>query len=331
MKKAAWILSVAMVWTYSLASVVAEDRPIVAVFDVEVRGPKMSKEVLDRLTDYLGSLMAERGYQVVPRSQLRDRLRQEKKGSYQQCYDQSCQIEIGKEMAAQKSLATQVLKIGSKCKVTVTLFDLQRAASQGAGTASGSCGEDGVVDSLEKAVATLLGGGSQAVPVKPAPVAVDSPGPKSPDLSEHERLATVAAAERTKDVKQPGSNLYWLRCPSGQTWTGSDCQGERSKMKWDAAMKACPAGYRLPTRQEFVELLGGCDGAVSGVQTGACASCEKSAGCSAMFGEALGFYWSSSSYAALPSFAWLVAFGSGNVVNVDKRNDYDVRCVRSGP
>ncbi|HOX47467.1 MAG TPA: SUMF1/EgtB/PvdO family nonheme iron enzyme [Myxococcota bacterium] len=142
----------------------AQDRPIVAVFDLEVKGTKLDKGTVDRLTDYLGSLLASKGFQVVPRAQLKERLVQAKKGSYKACYDESCQIEVGKELAAQKTLASQILKLGSKCKVTLNLLDLKKAASEGAGTASGKCGEDEVVESLEKAVANMFEGAGAPPP-----------------------------------------------------------------------------------------------------------------------------------------------------------------------
>jgi len=117
--------------------------------------------------------MARKGFKVVPRSQLRERLTEAKKGTYKECYEESCQIEVGKELAAQKSLASQVLKIGKQCKVTVNLFDLKTAASDGAGAGSGDCDEDGVVKSLEDAVGDLFGGAGSSA-------AVDLPGPGGP-------------------------------------------------------------------------------------------------------------------------------------------------------
>jgi len=38
----------------------AQDRPIVAVFILEVKGAKIDKGAIDRLTDYLGSPLPER-------------------------------------------------------------------------------------------------------------------------------------------------------------------------------------------------------------------------------------------------------------------------------
>ncbi|HOX58070.1 MAG TPA: SUMF1/EgtB/PvdO family nonheme iron enzyme [Verrucomicrobiota bacterium] len=175
----------------------AQDRPIVAVFDLEVKGTKLDKGTIDRLTDYLGTLLTTRGYQVVPRSQLKERLTSAKKQSYKECFDQSCQIEVGKELAAQKSLASQVLKIGKQCKVTVNLFDLKKSASEAAGAATGDCGEDGVVLALEHAVEAMLG---KAVPGQ-AGGRQEPGGAKTPDLSEYERLAAQAQAEEAKRLE----------------------------------------------------------------------------------------------------------------------------------
>ncbi len=38
-------------------------------------------------------------------------------------------------------------------------------------------------------------------------------------------------------------------------WTGKYFRGVAKKINWNKAMKACPRGYRLPTRQEFMALL----------------------------------------------------------------------------
>ncbi len=136
---------------------------------------------------------------------------------------------------------------------------------------------------------------------------------------------------KSKDVKQPGTKLYWLRCPLGQRWTGSSCTGKAKEIKWKKAMIACPKDYRLPTREEFVSLLGGCDADVPGGKIGYCNDCAKSSRCSSMFGEDRSYYWSSSSYAPAPSVAWVVGFGTGSVSGGVKDDGRVVRCARSGP
>jgi len=136
----------------------AKRGPVVAVFDVENKGTDIDQPTLERFTDYLAAqLVASRRYQVVPRDALKKRLQQKKADSYRKCFERSCQIEVGRELAAQKSLATVILKLGSKCMVTATLHDLKRATAELAASAKGSCTADAVVASLEQVVRRLTG------------------------------------------------------------------------------------------------------------------------------------------------------------------------------
>ena len=119
----------------------AQERPIVAVFDMQDRGSGLDPEALKNLTAFLSARLTEGGFQVIPQDQIRKRLTEQKKESYT-CYDRSCQIELGKELAAQKTLSTQILKIGKTCQVTATLYDLKKSAAERAATAGGPCKED---------------------------------------------------------------------------------------------------------------------------------------------------------------------------------------------
>ena len=162
-------------------------------------------------------------------------------------------------------------------------------------------------------------------PPPPPPVhtgsAGGSEGPSAPG----------AGASSSADVQQPGTNLYWMRCPVGQNWSGLACTGDAKTMSWNAVKSACPSGYRLPTRQEFVDLLGGCDNDVTSGKPGYCKKCSKSGNCGSMFPSYTNWYWSSSSYADDVSYAWFVYFTYGNVYSIDKSDSYYARCVRGGP
>ncbi|TET51599.1 MAG: hypothetical protein E3J64_06560, partial [Anaerolineales bacterium] len=128
----------------------ADDRPIVAVFEIENRGSKLKREVLGNLSTYLATKLDEGGYQVIPQEQIISRLRSQRKGSYKSCYDQSCQIELGRELAAQKSLSSQILQIGSTCQLTATLYDLRKSAAELAATAGGPCTPDQMMKAIDK-------------------------------------------------------------------------------------------------------------------------------------------------------------------------------------
>ena len=136
---------------------------------------------------------------------------------------------------------------------------------------------------------------------------------------EKERRKRIA---KTRDVKQPGSKLYWLRCPVGQRWTGTSCKGKMKFMSWNKAMKACPRGYRLPTRQEFMSLLGGCDADVTSGKYGSCNSCARSGKCRSMFGKGAVGGWSS---------AGLIIFLGGGFHDGAKYVGSFMCCVRVGP
>jgi len=132
---------------------------IVAVFDIEVRRVKLDRTVLDVLSDYLASQIASSGkYQIVPRDQLKQRLVAQKKKSYKSCFKQSCQIEIGQELAAEKSLATRIMRIGAKCIVSITLYDLRKATTEAGATAAGECSEAAIMASIDKVVNKIIGG-----------------------------------------------------------------------------------------------------------------------------------------------------------------------------
>ena len=139
----------------------AARKPIIAVFTITADGVNsLRRQTLDRLTTYFSAqLTASGAYQVVPRDQLVQRLREQRKTSYKKCYDQSCQIAIGQELAANKSLSTRVMKLAGLCIMTATIYDLKTSTTEKAATAKGKCNEAGLVQSLDAVVKDLTGSG----------------------------------------------------------------------------------------------------------------------------------------------------------------------------
>lgn len=129
--------------------------PIVAVFDLRAEAKGFGHRRLLKLTDYLATLLAENGYRVVPRSQVRARLLQAKKESYRNCYDTSCQIELGRELAAQKVLRGTISVVGGKCHLLLDLYDLKKAVSEKALVLPHRCNEKDTLRALRRAAARL--------------------------------------------------------------------------------------------------------------------------------------------------------------------------------
>jgi hypothetical protein len=136
---------------------------------------------------------------------------------------------------------------------------------------------------------------------------------------------------------------------TGDTDTELECAGGRldlvtnlcwqdpmaAEMTWQDAVDYCDgldtAGHTdwvLPSRDDFVTLLGACDADVSSGGTGYCDSCAASDSCGALFGSDAGWYWSSSP--AETDYAWVAFFDSGYVVGYLATLDFNVRCVHPG-
>lgn len=115
---------------------------VLAVFDLEDVGQNLGAGESDQLTAFFSVQLAILGYKVVPRAQLREQLSSEKQESYKSCYDESCQIELGKAVAAQKSVMTKMLKMGSTCAFTATLYDLRSETTEHAASVETRCNQE---------------------------------------------------------------------------------------------------------------------------------------------------------------------------------------------
>jgi len=158
--------------------------PIVALFGMEDRGEVLEQAVRDNLIEYLAARLTEGGFQVVPLDQVRERIRSLRLESVKACYDQNCQIELGRELAAQKTLATKILRIGKSCQVTAVLYDLKLAATESAATEEAVCEIDPLMEAVKK-IATRL-----CAPLAAAELKADE------GLAEFEELAKKVASER---------------------------------------------------------------------------------------------------------------------------------------
>ncbi len=133
-------------------------RPIVAVFPVEIRGVPGRSALGATLTSYLAARLVAGGrFEVVPQDRLRRALTAKKLDSHRPCYSQSCQIEIGGEVAASHALLTQLHRVGRECVAMSSLYDLRSATSGLGATARGACGEAALLR-LVDGIAARLGG-----------------------------------------------------------------------------------------------------------------------------------------------------------------------------
>jgi hypothetical protein len=132
---------------------------VVAVFEVEDAREAASPRADGPASEYLSTKVAElAGFHVVPGDQIRTRLSETKAEGYRSCFDETCQIELGKAVAAQKSMATKLLRIGKVCALTSTLYDLRTETTEKAASTKTDCSEEGLLAGIDAIVRQLASG-----------------------------------------------------------------------------------------------------------------------------------------------------------------------------
>ncbi|GEM_PF-1876695 len=136
-------------------------RLVVAVMDVRRMPGAVTDVVADALTDQMRVFLAQRRIQVVDRGAQEAALRQlvveEKARSYSSCVDSSCQIPLGKALAASHILRWGMAKFGSTCTTNGELVDLISETTVAAGSARSDCSDERLLDSTERLAEELLG------------------------------------------------------------------------------------------------------------------------------------------------------------------------------
>lgn len=131
------------------------------VEDVSTRAKRdrIDSDLVRNIGDQLRIFVAERGVRTIDRS-AQDRAFQETIGSlkaesYKSCYDDSCQIELGKALAATHILRTKITRFGSRCVLNGELIDLRKEVAVAAASSRGDCGAEGFLGMSEDVAVTI--------------------------------------------------------------------------------------------------------------------------------------------------------------------------------
>ena len=126
---------------------------VVAVFDLEDKTGRIKQGAREAFIDYLTVRLAQSPrYRVVPRSQLQSLLRKQKTENYQACYDESCQIELGKALSAEMALSIRFLGSGELCVLTALLYDLRTETTEKAASIETTCTQASLLERVGELV-----------------------------------------------------------------------------------------------------------------------------------------------------------------------------------
>lgn len=209
----------------------AEEKFVLAVFDLENDGTALSRKEVERVTDLIAAeLAASRQFQVVPKSQLKAALTSKKSESYESCYAESCQIEIGKEVAAQQILSSRVQQFGKTCMLTLTLFDLRKSTSVGGATERSGCDLESLAGAVKPTVVALARSmePSSAAAARPASASASS----EPVPQRAEALGTIVDPGQL--MSTPGEDVL---SPFVQLGVSRSLLDRAHETKWEGEVR----------------------------------------------------------------------------------------------
>ena len=136
---------------------------VVAVMDVGTVSRKkrgLSRDLMRNISDQLRIFVAQQGVRTIDRGQqdstFRSQLGSLKADSYNACYDDACQIELGKALAASHILRTRITQFGRLCVLNGELIDLRSEVATAAASSRGDCGEEGFLRMSEEVAVNLV-------------------------------------------------------------------------------------------------------------------------------------------------------------------------------
>lgn len=140
---------------------------VLAVMDTQLSGSKSTfpRNTLLALTDQIRVFLASRQMRVIDRSSqeraMREVVQEQKRASYKQCVDSSCQIPLGKALAATHIMRSSVAKFGRACATNGELIDLRSEVTVAAGSARSGCTEEDLLYAAESLAEQLVAGSAK--------------------------------------------------------------------------------------------------------------------------------------------------------------------------
>lgn len=109
-------------------------QPKIAVMEIEDTAQRFDASVIENATEMLRSKLTATGrFVVIDKSRQQEKLKslikEEKRESYKECYDQKCQIPLGQALAADTILRSSISCISQNCVLSAELVDLAKEAT----------------------------------------------------------------------------------------------------------------------------------------------------------------------------------------------------------
>ena len=129
--------------------------PVIAVMGVQDKSEALDGHLLGQLQAYFTARLGYYGYRTVPTEQINAAIKELQRESFRPCYDEACQIEIGRALAAQRTVAPSILQIGELCVAAAGVYDLKTEAATDAATEETGCTPKALMEGFDRVARRL--------------------------------------------------------------------------------------------------------------------------------------------------------------------------------
>jgi hypothetical protein len=216
----------------SALTLAAVDRPVITVLDFKTNNVAEG-DMRVFVSLFSAALFETQQYTVIDVSQ-RDALLKEVAFSMQDCSDESCQLEIGKQLAAEMIVVGDLGKLGSRLTVSARL--LETATGKTLRTASGIYSTmDDLVDELSTLAAKLAG----VAPSQPGGTEVAGPGSSGPTAPAEPAAEAASPAPAESSVETAPAP------PAESTAAAAPAKAEEAAKPAAARARSVPRARRI--------------------------------------------------------------------------------------
>jgi len=143
----------------ALGMVAQERQTKLAVMEIEDKSGKLPKALLENAAEALRTeIGATNKFVLISKDrQRRAMIKEEKKESWKECYDQQCRIQLGQALTADHILTSMVTYFGETYTITAELIDLAKEATVKTAKAEFDGSEKGLAEAI-KSIAWQIAG-----------------------------------------------------------------------------------------------------------------------------------------------------------------------------
>jgi len=213
MKKIPSRLSLLLMAAIFLAQTPPPTKTSVAVYQIKAKGA-VDSSMGSALTSLLSSsLTASPRLNIIEDTMLKTVMERQAMNASDACDDTTCQVAIGKLVQAQKIIAGDLVKLGSKYILSLKLINVQTGANEFTTEDQCGCTEDQLDQLVEVAGAKIRNHFGEQIPVPPLPRAEAGPatlGPKGPSSGPAPTAALPANYSHLPGPSMPNKSRIYL-------------------------------------------------------------------------------------------------------------------------